>query len=527
MSEGPKLARAAGLISLATMLSRVLGLVREQFFAALMGATVLADAFNVAFRIPNLLRDLFAEGALSQAFVPTFKDSLRNQGQPAAYDLANRVAGTLFVFLSILILIGGIAAVWIVEGMAGDFAAQPGKFDLTVKLTRIMLPFLPIVSLSAVAMGMLNAQNKFSMPALAPATFNLASIAVGSLVFVSGVEGEWIAIGWAIGTLLGGLCQLGIQVPTLWRLGYRPQPRVDLGMRDPALRRIALLMLPAIGGLAAVQLNIVVNTIFASSEPGAVSWLNYAFRLLQLPIGVFGVAIGTVSTTRFADAAASKSPEAMSAHLLEGMRLVLFLTIPATVGLVILDLPIIRLIYEHGAFTDDDTVRTARALELYSVGLVAYAAIKVVAPAFYAANMSRIPVIASVSAVATNLVLNFTLHDRYGYKILALGVACSALMNFSVLYVCFHRRVAPLQHRNLAVFALNVCVASGFMGMCVYVSNRFLDFRVFGDRGGTAIDVVEVCVPVLVGVASFAAAARFLRIPELQQYTARIRRRRG
>jgi putative peptidoglycan lipid II flippase len=521
-----KLAGAAALISLATLLSRVLGLLREQFFAALMGASMLADAFNVAFRIPNLLRDLFAEGALSQAFVPTFKDKLRNDGPTAAYQVANRVAGTLFVFLGLLVLLAGIFAEPIVRGMAGDFQDIPGKFDLTVTLTRIMLPFLPIVSLAAVAMGMLNAQDKYNAPALAPAMFNIMSIVVGSLVYVSGVSGAWIAIGWAIGTLLGGLCQLGIQVPYLLKAGYRPNLKVDLRLRDPALRRIGRLMLPAIGGLAAVQLNIVINTIFATSEAGAVSWLNYAFRLLQLPIGVFGVAIATVSTTRFADAAASKSPEALAAHFEEGLRLVFFLTVPATIGLVLLDLPIIRLLYEHGRFGERDTAMTARALELYAVGLVAYSGIKVAAPAFYAVDRSRVPVIASVSAVTINLIISTTMHERYGFQILAFGIACGALVNFSVLYLCFHLQIGRVKHRALLWQFFRVLLASGIMGVAVWGTHHIIDVRIFGDRGATWIDVLEVSIPIAVGVAVYAVSARALQIPELDAYLGRFRRRR-
>jgi len=521
-----KLGRAAALISLATMLSRVLGLVREQLFAALMGASALADAFNVAFRIPNLLRDLFAEGALSQAFVPTFKAAFKNDGPDRAYLLANRVAGTLFVVIGVVILFAGIGAASIVNILAGEYAAESGKFELTVTLTRVMLPFLPIISLAAVAMGMLNAQEQYRAPALAPATFNLVSIAVGSAIYVGGVEGHWIAIGWSVGTVLGGIAQLSIQLPSLHRLGFRPRPRIDLGMRDPGVRRIGKLMLPAIGGLAAVQVNIIVNTFFASQEPGAVSWLNYAFRFLQLPIGVFGVAIATVSTTRYADAAADSDTETLRDHFTGGLRLVLLLTVPATIGLVLLDLPIIRLIFEHGRFSDDDTFAVARALELYAIGLVAYSAVKVAAPAYYALDRARVPVLASVLAVGVNLTISVTLHDSYGYQILAFGIACAALVNFSVLYLWFHFRVAPMPHVALLGFASKVLLAGGGMGALVYTANRYLDDTVFGERGGTLVDATETFVPVLVGVVAYGVLAKLLRIREIDQYLLRLRRTR-
>ena len=521
---GRAAARAVGMISAATMLSRVLGLVREQFFAALLGASWLADAFNVAFRIPNLLRDLFAEGALAQAFVPTFKAAFKRDGKAQAYTLANRVAGTALVVVGLIVIAGAALAPGIVQAMAGDFAEVPGKLELTILLTRIMMPFLAIVSLSAVAMGMLNAQERFAAPALAPACFNVMSIVVGLGLYLAGVSGTWVAIGWAGGAVLGGLAQLGVQLPSLWRSGYRPRLRADLLLRDPGVRRVALLMAPAVGGLAAVQLNIFINTMFASSEDGAVSWLNYAFRFLQLPIGVFGVAIATVSTTRYADAAADGDRAALSAHLREGLRLVLFLTVPATVGLLLLGEPIIRLIFERGRFHAQDTQATAVALELFATGLVAYAAVKVVAPAFYAMNMARVAVIASMSAVAGNLLINVTLHPIYGYRILALGTASAALLNVAVLYVMFHRRIHAVPHRDLAVYLMRVAAAGAVMGACVW--GAWQGVRALVGIDGMGARLLGVLAPVTVGVAVYALACRALRIEELSQIVARLRRRR-
>jgi putative peptidoglycan lipid II flippase len=516
--------RAVGLISAATMLSRVLGLVREQFFAALLGASWFADAFNVAFRVPNLLRDLFAEGALAQAFVPTFKATLKQGGKPAAYALANRVAGSLLVLVGLVVIAGAVFAPGIVRVMAGDFSDVPGKLGLTITLTRIMMPFLVIVSLSAVAMGMLNAQERFAGPALAPACFNVTSIAVGAALYLAGVSGEWVAMGWAVGAVLGGLAQLGVQLPGLWRAGYRPRPALDLLLRDPGVRRVALLMVPAVSGLAAVQLNIFINTMFASAEDGAVSWLNYAFRFLQLPIGVFGVAIATVSTTRYADAAADGDRAALARHLREGLRLVMFLTVPATVGLLVLGEPIIRLIFERGRFHALDTQATTAALELYAVGLVAYAAVKVVAPAFYATDLSRVAVYASMSAVAGNLLLNVTLHPIYGYRILALGTAAAALLNFGVLYVMFHRRIHAVAHRDLLAYLARVGAASAAMGACVWASWQGL--RALAGIDGFGARLLGALGPVVVGVIAYVLACRALRIEELDLMLARVRRRR-
>jgi putative peptidoglycan lipid II flippase len=516
------LARSAGLISLATMLSRVLGLVREQLFAALLGATAFADAFLVAFRIPNLLRDLFAEGALSQAFVPTFKSALKHSGRGAAYDLANRIAGTLFTVIGLIVLAGAIFAPQIAGLLADGFA--PAQLELTVLLTRIMLPFLAVISLAAVAMGMLNAQNHYAWPALAPATFNVVSIATGLLLYLAGVEGRWVAIGWSIGTVAGGLAQLGIQLPSLLRIGYRLRPRLDLLLKDPGVRRVALLMLPAVGGLAAVQINIVVNTILATSESGAVSWLNYSFRFLQLPIGVFGVAIATVSTTRYADAAADGDRAQMADLLEQGLRLVAFLTVPATVGLLLLSEPIIRLTYERGLFRPEDTVATARALELFVVGLVAYAAIKVTAPAFYAVNRARVPMIASFIAVAGNVTLSLSLFPVHGYRVLALGIAVAALANFTVLYIAFHISVARVRHLRLLLYLLRVCLAAAAMGALVWASHRGLAGWL-GESGLGARAAVAL-IPVTAGAIAYAALCALLRVEEVHHYLGRLRRRR-
>jgi putative peptidoglycan lipid II flippase len=519
------LARSAGLISLATMLSRVLGLVREQLFAVLLGASTMADAFNVAFRIPNLLRDLFAEGALAQAFVPTFKGSLKNDGTQAAYLLANKVAGTLVAVVGLLVLVAALFAPSIVSAMASDFESIPLKFELTVTLTRVMLPFLALVSLAAVAMGMLNAQDRYAAPALAPAMFNVMSILVGTGLYVAGVSGRWVVIGWAIGTLVGGLAQLAIQVPPLYRLGFRPRLRLDLRLRDPQVRRIALLMAPAVAGVAAVQVNIFVNTMFASSEPGAVSWLNYAFRFLQLPIGVFGVAIATVSTTRFSDAAADGDRKAMAGHMVEGLRLVAFLTVPATVGLLVLGEPIVRLIYEHGRFHPQDTAATTAALQLFVIGLVAYAGVKVIAPAFYASNLARIAVIASVTAVAGNLALNFALHPHYGYEVLALGTAVSALLNFTVLYVMFHRKIHAVAHLALLKHLIKIALAAVVMGAVVWASWRGLEGAL--GRYGLVPRLANVLVPVAVGAGVYAIACHALHVDELRAFTRKLARRRA
>jgi len=518
-----KLGAAAGLISIATMLSRLLGLIREQLFAALLGASTLADAFIAAFRIPNLLRDLFAEGALSAAFVPAFKASLKKDGAPAAYRLGNLVAGNLMVIIGAIVLGALLFTPHIVGLLAGDYANVPGKVDITITLTRIMLPFLILVSLAAVAMGMLNAQDRYGAPALAPAMFNVVTIIVGVGLHAAGMDPYWVAVGWSIGTLLGGLAQLGIQLPPLWRAGWRPSVGTDLRLRDPGVRRVALVMAPAIVGVAAVQVNVFVNTAFAASEPGAVSWLNYAFRFLQLPIGVFGVAIATVSTTRYADAAADDDRPAMGTHLVEGLRMVMFLCVPATVGLIVLGEPIIRLIYQHGRFGLHDTGATTSALHYYVVGLVAYAAVKVIAPAFYAMNLARIAVVASVTAVIGNVVANSIFHPIYGFRVLAAGTALAALLNCGVLYVMFNQRIAKVAHGALLAYLVRIGFAAAVMGGVVWGVHVGLD-RTVG-HVGTMRRLIETLTPAVVGAIVYGVMCAVLRIEELGQFTDRLVRK--
>ena len=367
---GREIARGARRVSALTMLSRVLGLVREQIFAVTLGASGVSDAFLAAFRIPNMLRDLFAEGALSTAFVPTYVKTLKQEGRPAAFLLGNRVLTTLTFYLGALALLGILWPEPIVRLVATGFS--PEKRELTAHLVRIMMPFLPIISLAVVAMGALNAEARYTAPGLASSMFNVVAIVGGAALFLIGVAPRTAVTVWAALTLVGGLAQLAVQLPPLWGLGWRPAFAPDLRLQHEGTRRIAALMAPATLSVAAVQINVVVNTSFASlCAEGSISWLGYAFRLMQLPIGVFGVAIGTTSLTHLARDAAANDFEALRQTLRRGIQLVLFLTIPSTVGLAVLGEPIIGLIFQHGRFSAHATVETARALSGFAVGLAA------------------------------------------------------------------------------------------------------------------------------------------------------------
>ena len=516
---------SAALVSLATSLSRLGGLAREQLFAALLGAGMTSDAFVVAFRIPNLLRDLLAEGALSTAFVPTFTQHLLREGKPAAHALANLVLTTLFVVTCLVVIVGWIFAAPIVQSIAPGFAATPGKIELTTTLTRILLPFLPMVALAAVLMGMSNAEQRFFVPALAPALFNVAAIAV-ALALLAGDFGDHpTVLAWTGAVLLGGFLQMAVQIPSLVRHGWRYEPRFRPRFDDPGLRRILRLMGPAVLGLSATQVNIFVNNILASQlVEGSASWLNYAFRLMQLPIGVFGVAVATVSLTSLSRHAAALDMNAFRATLADALRLIAFLTVPATAGLVALRQPIIELLYEHGRFSASDTAATAAVLSMYAVGLYAYAAVKVMAPAFYALQNARIPLAASACAVACNIAASLLLYRRLGAAGLALGTSVGAVVNLTILYTSFVRRRGTLGELVLLGQLGRVVLAALVMAIVCHWLASELNTRVPGNS--IAADCVVTLVPIAIGAPIYFGLATLLRLPEARLFKQRLLRRR-
>src|SRR5436305_10196709 len=353
MAEQPQRVstRATGVVGAAVLCSRLLGLIREQIFAGLFGAGKNLDAFLMAFRVPNLLRDLFAEGALSTAFITTFSKRIATQGDASAWELGNKVATLTAIFMSGVTLVGILFAPQLIHLMTW-WSWSPEKTETTILLTRIMWPFILLVSLAALVMGMLNAKHVFGAPAMASSYFNLGSIIGGVAI------GYWLdphfgtrsLIGLAIGTLIGGAWQLLGQFPSLWKVGYKYRP--DFQWRDKGVRTVLILMGPAVIAASAVQVNVLINSGFAASlGNGPVSWLNIAFRLMQLPLGIFGVAIGTVTLPLVSKSAAVGNIDEFRSILASGMRLAFLLTIPSAIGLAMLASPIISVIYQHGRFT--------------------------------------------------------------------------------------------------------------------------------------------------------------------------------
>lgn len=436
--------KSSGRVSAAVFGSRILGLVREQIFAALFGAGAIADAYTVAFRIPNLLRDLFAEGALSSAFVPTFTDALRSEGEARAHALANLVGSGLLVVTGALTALGIVFAEPLVDFMSSGFGGDTAKVALATELTRVMMPFLAVVSLAAVWMGMLNARRRFVVPALAPALFNLVSIAIGVLVWLRRGAIEDGVLVWSAGTLVAGVAQAVVQLPALWRLGYRPRIRLLGFFADPGVRRIARLMTPALVGVAAVQLNLFVNTQFAGElGDGAVAQLQFAFRLFFLPLGVFGVALATVTMTSVSEEAAKGDRTALAARTADGVWAALMLTGASAVGLFILAEPVCRVVYLHGRVTPADIDGIAWALRAYVGGLVPYTLVKILAPSFYTVDRPRYPLAGSLCAVATTITFNALTYRELGAPGIALGTTLGATVNVLVLRLSMPRVVAP------------------------------------------------------------------------------------
>jgi len=524
-------------VSLAVMASRVLGLMREMVFAYFFGASksFANDAYVIAFRIPNLLRDLFAEGALSSAFVPVFSEYLVKRDEKEAFRLSNLVSTALVLVLGTLVVLGIIFASPIVAFIAPGFQSDPEKFALTVRMTRIMMPFILLVALAAQAMGVLNARGRFGIPAMASAFFNVGSI-IGGIALAALLADPTFAhplraivehptegiIGMAYGVLIGGFLQYAVQWPSLARAGFRFRPM--LSFRDEGVRRIFRLMGPAIIGGAAVQVNILINSNFASNIPGTgpVSWLSYSIRLMQFPIGVFGVAIATATLPAISRHAANAAVDDFRHTLASSIRLAFLLTIPSAIGLIVLSRPIIALIYQRGHFTANDTDHTAAALAFYAIGLAGYSAIKILAPAFYALGDSRKPMIISLLSMVMNYGMNWLLVSRFQERGLALSTSAVALLNFALLYGFMQRRIHGLEGRKTAITVGKIVLASIVMAVACWAVNQGFN-RVLGDS--FTARVVNVGTSVGLGAAIFYFSALLLGVEELQAATRALTRR--
>jgi len=551
--------RSAAIVGLAVMGSRLMGVVREQVFAFMFGATMFADAFIAAFRIPNLLRDLFAEGALSTAFTTTFTKTWEKEGPDSAWHLARLVLSTLTLILGVICVLGIIFGPQVVYlTSSGWVLKQPETYTLTVQMTRLLFPFILFVSVAAAVMGMLNSRHIFGIPASASTLFNIVSVISGVILaclfepqknWLHPHFGERAIFGWCFGVLLGGLAQLAIQLPSLWRLGFRYRWKLDF--KDSALRAVLMLMIPSAIAGSAVQVNVLVNGQFASYIPGhgPVSWLYYAFRLVQLPIGIFGVAIATVTLPAVARQHALDDLKAFGKTVEEALRFGFYLTLPASIGLAVVAQPVIQLIYEHGTFTASNTYETALALQAYTIGLAGYSGIKILVPCFYAMQPPRyepqpnigfwksfsnfivnvvlfMPARVSLIGIALNLGLCFVLfyYLHLGHVGLALTTGFVAILNFLQLLYAIQKKIDVGATSDWISFFARVTPATFLCGLVVFLGDHYLlATRTTHSLLGATILLGNIAVA---GLVYFGLTVLF-RVPESMELAAFLKRKLG
>ena len=465
-------ARSTGVVSIAILCSRVLGLVRDQLLNGLFGST-FAGIFTAAFRTPNMLRDLFAEGALSTAFVTTFSKKIKNEGDEAAWVLGRKMMSLSFCFMS-MVSLAGVALAPILVRLLNPGWDSEASLEICTTLVRIMYPFITIVSLTALVMGMLNSKRVFFIPAVASAFFNLGCIVGGVGVawmmdpgFREGQITEKGLSGFTVGTLIGGVLQLLVQLPALKKVGFHFG--LDFGWKDEGVRDVLRLMWPSLIAAGGTQINVFLNSIFASYTPGqeaANAWLGNAQRLQQLPLGLFGVAVATVTLPMLSRLATEGITPAFRGALAKGLRLVLFLTLPCAVGLSIFAREIVSLLFEHGKFTAYDVEMTAGPLQAYAFGLVFYSAIKVLQPAFYTIDKRFIPMFVSLGIIVLNVSLNsFTVFVmKWDHTALAWATALGLLVNFIVLYLSMRKAAGGLETKSLTQSLIRLVVATSLMG---------------------------------------------------------------
>lgn len=506
------------------MTSRLSGLVRESVLSWLFGAGATYDAYVLGYRIPNLARELFAEGALSSALVPTFTRYIATKGRDETRELSNITATMLLVVVGAFCAAGMLLSPAIVNLFAPGFHAVPGKWELAVSLVRIMFPFLLLLALASQAQGILYASHRFGIPAVSPSLFNVGSVVCGLAL------GYWFGPalgispvrGMAFGVVIGGAAQLTFQLPVLWRDGFAFRPRWNL--QHEGVRHILALMGPAVIGNASGQINALVNTNFAAGlrdaaghvMNGPVSWLSYAWRFFMLPMGIFGVAIASATLPRISQSAAVGNLGEFRRTLSRSIVMVLLLTLPSSVGLAILGESMIGLVYQHGRFRAFDTHQTSLALSCYALGLAGYSALKLIAPAFYALGDSRTPMFVSMASVLVNAAGAFAMVRVLGFGHAGLAFTASVVSTFTslTLLLLIRGRIGGIEGRAMLLSLAKILIASGVMGVIcrvIVMASHALPVALAVAR------IADIAIGVPAGAAAFYAAAAILRIPELEE----------
>lgn len=462
------LLRVLATVSSLTMVSRVLGYARDFFIARIFGASLATDAFFVAFKIPNLLRRMFAEGAFSQAFVPILAGYKHGSSADEARTLIDSVATLLFLALVLTAALGMAAAPLIVYLTAPGFAADPGKFGLTVQMLRITFPYIVFISLVALSAGILNTWNRFSVPAITPALLNVSFI-VAAVLFADWFDPPVLVLAWAV--FIGGAMQLAFQVPYLAKMGLLPRWRLDFS--HPGMRRLLLLMVPAAFGVSASQVSLLLNQVFASFlQTGSVSWLYYADRLMELPAGVLGVAVGTILLPSLSKFHADANPQEYARLLDWGLRTTLLLAVPSAAALAVLALPLIATLFQHGRFSSNDAWMTQQALVAYSVGLVGMILVKILAPGFYARQNVATPVKIGVVTLAATQAMNMVFVGPFHHAGLALAIGLGACLNAGLLYRQLRRHRIYTPQPGWLAFILKIAASAAFMAIVLFSTMR-------------------------------------------------------
>ncbi len=518
MIEHKKIARAASIVGGATLLSRVFGFIRDMIVALLFGAGTATDAFFVAFRIPNLLRRLVGEGALTASFIPVYSEYIHQKPKEEGDELVSASFSVLAIVLVLLTGLGILFSPWIIKIMAYGFSLEPEKFKLTVLLTRLMFPYIFFIGLVALAMGVLNSWKHFAAPALAPVLLNLAII-TSALLLAGNLEEPILSL--AIGVLVGGVVQLIFQIPFIRR--KRITVRFLFRPFHPGIKRIGLLMAPSVLGLGVTQLNVLVSTFLASYLPeGSVSYLYYADRLLEFPMGIFAIAIATAILPMMAEQTARNDLQGMKETLSFSLRLVFFVTLPAMMGLMVLRLPIINLLFQRGAFDAHSAQMTAQALLYYALGLAAFAGIRIIVPAFYSLQDTQTPVRVALLALLVNAGGGAILMVPLKHGGLALATSLAAALNFTLLVFLLRRKLGLLGGKKIFTSFLKSLGASIVMGTAAYA---VCSLRPWNTSGATVEKVLLLIGSLFMGIFVYGGMSYFLRSEEVYSVMAIVRER--
>ena len=497
MDEKRNITKAAGLMSIATFISRILGYAKDMILAVFFGATGLSDTFFVAFRIPNLLRELFAEGSMSSAVIPVLTEHQTKYGDEEAKRLVRIIFTSITIFVGLICVLGIIFAPAIVTAIAPGFLNMPDKFSLTVLLTRLMFPFLLFISLAAIVMGALNTRRIFFIPAVAPAMLNITIIAA-VLLLAPGMEQPIIAV--AIGVAIGGLVQFAFQLPSFFKNGYSLTPQYDF--RHPGLKKISILILPATMGMAVAQINIFISTILASYlVEGSITYLYYSMRLIQFPIGIFGVAMGMAVLPTLSEHAVKGDFDSLRSDFSFALRLLFFMTIPAMAGLIALKEPIVNMLFQRGKFDYAATIGTSQALLFYSLGIWAMVGVRIVTVSFYSMQDTRTPVKVAVIALLTNIILSLIFLGPLQHNGLALANAIASSVNFTALFFMLRKKLGRVEGRKIAASFIKISTASavtGLMGWFIIRGDMWMESGKIIEKASTMTGVIALYIAVYI-----------------------------